>query len=149
DATEWVGPYHDYIMGFQEIAKYYYYPGWHEPGTSFEFFINKDKYDELPSDLQRIFEMATHFINLYTISELEYKNAEYLRKLEEVPGLTIAAFPPELIEEARLAADEVIAEYAASDPFAAKVYASIQDFRSKAIPWAKMTESVFYRDMMS
>lgn len=149
DATEWVGPYHDYIMGFHEIAKYYYYPGWHEPGTSFEFFINKDKYAELPPDLQRIFEMATHYINLYTISELEFKNAEYLEKLQAVPGLTIAPFPAELIEEARLAADEVIAEYAASDPFAAKVYASIQEFRRKAIPWAKMTESVYYGEMLT
>ncbi|MEL6275686.1 MAG: TRAP transporter substrate-binding protein, partial [Bacteroidota bacterium] len=41
DATEWVGPYHDYIMGFHEITKYYYYPGWHEPGTAFEFFANQ------------------------------------------------------------------------------------------------------------
>ena len=49
----------------------------------------------------------------------------------------------------RLAADEVIAEYAASDPFAARVYASIQEFRRKAIPWAKMTESVYYGEMLS
>ncbi len=48
DATEWVGPYHDYIMGFHEIAKYYYYPGWHEPGTNFEFFVNQEKYEALP-----------------------------------------------------------------------------------------------------
>lgn len=149
DATEWVGPFHDYIMGFHEIAKYYYYPGWHEPGTSFEFFINKDKYEELPKDLQRIFEMATHYINLYTISELEVKNAEYLEKLRAVPDLTIAPFPKELIEEARVAADEVIAEYAASDPFAGRVYASIKEFQRKAGPWAELTESVYYRDMMS
>ncbi|MEL7159920.1 MAG: TRAP transporter substrate-binding protein, partial [Bacteroidota bacterium] len=71
DATEWVGPYHDYIMGFHEIASHYYYPGWHEPGTAFEFFVNKDKYDELPADLQKILEVSTHYINMYTISEME------------------------------------------------------------------------------
>ncbi|MFT4686635.1 MAG: TRAP-type mannitol/chloroaromatic compound transport system substrate-binding protein [Bdellovibrionota bacterium] len=149
DATEWVGPYHDYIMGFHEIAKYYYSPGWHEPGTNFEFFVNKDKYEELPEDLQKIFEVATHYINLYTLSELEARNAEYLEKIKATDGVTISTFPKELIDAARIAADEVITEYAASDPFAAKVYASIQEFRRKAVPWAKMTESVFYGEMMS
>ena len=149
DATEWVGPYHDYIMGFHEIAKYYYYPGWHEPGTAFEFFVNKDKYGELPEDLQRIFEVATHYINMYTLSTFEAKNAEYLEKLKAVPGLTIANFPPELIEQARTAAEEVIGEYAASDPFATRVYASIRAFRAKAGPWAKVTEEIFYDQLLS
>lgn len=149
DATEWVGPYHDYIMGFHEIAKYYYSPGWHEPGTNFEFFVNKEKYEELPEDLQKIFEVATHYINLYTLSELEARNGEYMEKLRAIDGLTITTFPKELIEAARIAADEVIEEYAESDPFAQKVYASIQDFRSKAGPWAKLTESVFYGEMMA
>ena len=71
-----------------------------------------------------------------------------MEKLRAVPGLTITTFPKELIDAARIAADEVIGEYAESDPFAKKVYASIQDFQRKAGPWAKMTESVFYGEMM-
>jgi len=148
DATEWVGPYHDYIMGFHEIAKYYYYPGWHEPGTAFEFFANKEKYDELPPDLQKILEVATHYINMYTISAFEAKNAEYLEKLKQVDTLTIAPFPTELIDLARDAAKEVIADFAASDPFATRVYASIQAFQRQAKPWAEMTEGTYYRDML-
>lgn len=149
DATEWVGPYHDHIMGFHEIAKYYYYPGWHEPGTSFEFFVNQEKYNELPEDLRQIFATATHYINMYTISAFEAKNAEYLEKLKEVDTLTIAPFPSELIDLARTAATKVIAEFAASDPFSARVYASIQEFQRKAKPWAEMTEGTYYREMMS
>ena len=147
DATEWVGPYHDYVMGFHEIAKYYYYPGWHEPGTSFEFFVNKTKYDALPPDLQRIFEVATHYINNYTLSTMEAKNAEYLAKLRAVEGLQILAYPTELRTRARAAAKEVIGEYAASDPFAGRVYASIEAFRRKAVPWAGLTEATFYGDL--
>ena len=41
DATEWIGPYHDYKMGFYNVAPYYYYPGWHEPGPVLEIFVNK------------------------------------------------------------------------------------------------------------
>jgi TRAP-type mannitol/chloroaromatic compound transport system substrate-binding protein len=144
DATEWVGPYHDYVMGFHEIAKYYYYPGWHEPGTSFEFFVNREKYGELPTDLQHIFSVATHYINTYTLAAFEAKNAEYLGKLRQVEGLAIRPFPDALIERARRVSAEVIREYAASDPTTAKVYQSIAAFRKEARPWGEMTEARFY-----
>jgi TRAP-type mannitol/chloroaromatic compound transport system substrate-binding protein len=144
DATEWVGPYHDYVMGFHEIAKYYYYPGWHEPGTSFEFFVNQEKFAELPDDLQRIFETATHYINMYTLSAFEAKNAEYLVKLRNVAGLSIRPFPDALIERARTVAAEVIQEYADTDATTGEVYASIQAFRERARPWGEMTEQRYY-----
>ena len=41
DATEWVGPYNDYFMKFYEAAKFYYYPGFHEPGGGLSFGMNK------------------------------------------------------------------------------------------------------------
>lgn len=148
DATEWVGPYHDYIMGFHEIAKFYYYPGWHEPGTAFEFFVNKEKYESLPADLRRIFAVATHYINMYTISAFEAKNAEYLAKLREVETLSIRPFPDDLIETARNAAGRVIEEYAAGDAFAGKVYDSIKRFRELAKPWSAMTETRFYNSLI-
>jgi TRAP-type mannitol/chloroaromatic compound transport system substrate-binding protein len=58
DATEWVGPLHDLRMGFYQAAKYYYYPGWHEPGTYLEYFFNKKAYESLPKDLQHIIDAA-------------------------------------------------------------------------------------------
>lgn len=139
DATEWVGPYHDYKFGFQDIARYYYYPGWHEPGTAFEFFVNKERYEELPADLQRIFEVTTHYINMYTLSTMEAKNAEYLEILKQEGKVTIAPMPESVLRAAKQAAEEVIGEYAASDPFAGRVYASIQEFRRKAAGWQEAT----------
>ena len=144
DATEWVGPYHDYIMGFHEIAKYYYYPGWHEPGTAFEFFVNRDKFNALPPDLRSIFEVVTHYINVYTISAFETRNAEYLQKLREVPGLEILPFPEAVITAARAAAREVISEYAAENDTTRRVYDSIRNFRELAGDWSKMTEARYY-----
>ncbi|NJC25391.1 TRAP transporter substrate-binding protein [Neolewinella antarctica] len=147
DALEWVGPYHDAFMGFDEIAKYYYYPGWHEPGTAFEFFVNQDKYAALPDDLREIFRVATHYVNMYTLSAFEAKNAETLAKLRQVAGLAILPFPDEVVEAARVAAADVIAEYAASDPFAGKVFESIKRFQGLAKPWAEMTEKTYYDKM--
>lgn len=148
DATEWVGPYHDYLFGFQDIARNYYYPGWHEPGTAFEFFVNKEKYESLPADLQRILEVTTHYINMYTLSAFEAKNAEYLELLKEEGKVNIAPMPASVIAAARIAAKEVIEEYAASDEFAGRVYASITEFQRKARPWAEITEERYYGEMM-
>lgn len=147
DATEWVGPYHDYLMGFHEIAKYYYYPGWHEPGTAFEFFVNKDNYDELPLDLQTILEVATHYINMYTISSFEAKNAEYLQKLRAVPTLSIRSFPDEVIDRARIASAKVVAEFAAEDPFSLKVYEQVLAFKNRTKEWGELTERFYYTRM--
>ncbi|HAU01734.1 MAG TPA: ABC transporter substrate-binding protein, partial [Porticoccaceae bacterium] len=57
DATEWVGPYNDLAFGFHQVAKYYYYPGWQEPGPTLELIINKAAYESLPADLQAIVEV--------------------------------------------------------------------------------------------
>ncbi|HBP66983.1 MAG TPA: ABC transporter substrate-binding protein, partial [Alcanivorax sp.] len=54
DAADWVGPYNDLTFGLHKVAKYYYYPGWQEPGAMLEMMINKEKWDALPEDLQAI-----------------------------------------------------------------------------------------------
>jgi TRAP-type mannitol/chloroaromatic compound transport system substrate-binding protein len=48
DAVEWVGPYNDLALGLHEIAEYYYYPGWHEPGSMLEFIVNAEALASLP-----------------------------------------------------------------------------------------------------
>ena len=58
DATEWVGPYHDQRLGLYQAAQYYYYPGWHEPGTTLELIVNTQAWKSLPTDLQRIVEIS-------------------------------------------------------------------------------------------
>ena len=54
DAAEWIGPYNDLTFGFHQVAKYYYYPGWQEPGAMTEFIFNKEAFDELPDDIKAI-----------------------------------------------------------------------------------------------
>ncbi len=147
DATEWVGPYHDYIMGFHEIANYYYYPGWHEPGTAFEFFVNREAYAELPADLQQIIATATEQINLWTLAQFEVKNAEYLEKIRATPGVEVRPYPAPVIEAARAAARETIEEYANSDPFARRVYDSLLAFRRGAKGWSAVSEGLYYSDL--
>jgi TRAP-type mannitol/chloroaromatic compound transport system substrate-binding protein len=144
DATEWLGPFHDMLMGFHEIAKYYYTPGWHEPGTMLEFFINKNLYDSLPADLQAILRTAAMHINLWVLSEMEAKNAEALGRLLQ-SGITLRRFPDEVIERLRAYTEEVIQELTEKDPASRKVYASYDAFRRQAAQYSEITEKAFYQ----
>jgi TRAP-type mannitol/chloroaromatic compound transport system substrate-binding protein len=143
DATEWLGPYHDTMMGFQDIAKYYYTPGWHEPGTMLEYFINKEVYDALPKDLQCIIQSAALRTNVWVISQMEAKNAAALAGLAD-KGVNIKAFPPEVINQLRIYTRDVIEEITAQDAFTRKTYQSYKAFQDKAVNYSLITEKQFY-----
>ncbi len=144
DATEWIGPFHDYIMGFHKIAKYYYSPGWHEAGTALELLVNKHLFEELPLDLQVILESASFRLNQYIMSEMEAKNSEYLQKLYQEPDLEIRVFPDEVLDKLRETTKELLEDVMANDPKAAKVYESFKAFKALNKPWSSLTEQVFY-----
>ncbi|MCO6489974.1 MAG: TRAP transporter substrate-binding protein [Phaeodactylibacter sp.] len=148
DATEWLGPYHDTLMGFQDIARYYYTPGWHETGTMLEFFANKEVYDKLPADLQAILKSAAAWSNLWTLSQMEAKNAGALTTLLE-KGVAIRKFPREVLDKLRQYTIEVIDDMAAGDPFSRKVYASYDAFRRKAANYSLITEKEFYEKIQT
>ena len=150
DATEWIGPYHDYIIGFPDIAKYYYTPGWHEAGTTLEFIFNKEKFNELPEDLQEILRTAAMRLNNWILSEFEAKNTFYLRKImtEKFDGfLEVRQFPDEVLTALKKHTDEVLEELTVKDSFSKKVYDSYNAFRKDAIEWSELTEKVFYNKL--
>ena len=147
DATEWIGPYHDYIMGFHQIAKYYYYPGWHEPATAFEFFINKKDYNQLGNDLKSILQAAAARLNVRTVSEFEAKNNFYLEKIRSESDVEIRQYPQEVLDQLKVFSKEVITEIVDTDPFSKKVYDSYNKFQKSVGEWSKLTEKVFYNNL--
>ncbi len=144
DATEWVGPYHDYLMGFHRIAKYYYYPGWHEPGPVLELIVNKQMWDSLPKDLQMIIRVASDRANIWMLSEFESKNNTYLKKLVTEEKVNLLKFPDVVLSKLKSYADEVLAEMTEQDPQARKVFESFDKFRKDVGGWAEVSEKVYY-----
>ena len=147
DATEWIGPYHDYKMGFHQIAKYYYAPGWHETGTALEMFINKERYNELPDDLKMIVQTAAQRVNIWMLSEFETQNSIYLQKIIEEGEVELRQFPPEVLSKLREFTRESIDEITAADPFSKKVYESYSKFQKDAAKWAELTEKSYYNNI--
>lgn len=142
DATEWVGPFHDERLGLYRAAKYYYYPGWHEPGTTLEMIINKQAWESLPADLQKIVEAASMAANQWMYSQFEASNLAALGKLRE-HDIEVLAFPPEVLEKLRVLAAETLDEEAAADPAFARVYESYKAFQSQADDWDAISEGAY------
>lgn len=146
DATEWLGPFHDTLMGFHEIAEYYYSPGWHEPGTMLEFFVNKEQFEQLPSDLQGIIKTVSSELSGWILSQMEANNAVALAKFLE-KGINLRRFPDEVINQMRTYTQEAIDEITARDPRSKKVYESYRSFQQKAANFAAITEKAYYNQI--
>ncbi len=143
DASEWVGPYNDQVLGLQETARYYYYPGWHEPGPTLECIVNKAALDSLPEDLRTIVELAASALNESMMAEYSARNAAALADLEQNPEVEIRRFPDEVLDALRGYVDEIIAELVERDPRAAKINASFQAYKAKAVRWTDISEKAF------
>ena len=146
DATEWVGPYHDYIMGFHKVAKYYYYPGWHEPGSVLELIVNKQAFAQLDDELQAIVEHAALRLNGWMLGAFDAQSRIYLKKLID-EGIDIRPFPDEVIKALKTTARDVVAEVAAGDPFAKRVYESFSTFQKEIAAWSNLSERAFYNQI--
>ncbi|NMP32187.1 TRAP transporter substrate-binding protein [Thalassotalea sp. M1531] len=128
DATEWVGPYNDLAFGFYQAAEYYYSSIWHEPGTGLEFLINEKAYKELPSDLQKIVEVAARAVNEDTLDEYNARNNNALQTLINKHKVQMRTMPAPVMAGLKAITDEVIAEQVAADPNFAKVWQSYSEF---------------------
>ena len=143
DATEWVGPYNDLTFGFQQTAKYYYYPGWHEPGSMLELLINKDAWDSLPKHLQVIIETASKAVNQDILDEYTARNNKALRELVDVHGVELRRLPDDVIAEFKIIANEILEENAYEDETVNKVYQSYLKFKNEVSEYHKVSEDAF------
>jgi TRAP-type mannitol/chloroaromatic compound transport system substrate-binding protein len=146
DATEWLGPFHDRLMGFHEIAKYYYTPGWHEPGTVLELFLNQKAYDSLSPDLQAIVRAAALYSNQWCLAQMEARNAEAFAQLL-TEGVDVRTYSQDILTQLYQYNQEAVRELADSTPFATRVFDSYSAFRQKAVDYAAITEKAYYEQI--
>ncbi len=144
DATEWVGPYNDRAFGLYQAAKYYYYPGWHEPGTTLECMINKPAFESLPDELQAIVEHACRSANDAMLAEFTARNGEALRSLRDEHEVELRRFPDDVMNRLKEISDQVVAEVAQRDPLSQEIFESYRAFRDAARPWQQISERAYF-----
>jgi TRAP-type mannitol/chloroaromatic compound transport system substrate-binding protein len=143
DATEWVGPYNDLAFGLFRAASYYYYPGWHEPGTALEGIVNAEAMAALPPDLQSIVRVACKAANMDMFADFEAKNGEALARLVEEHGVDLRPFPDEVLAELKRATAEVVEEQVTNDAASARVWDSLSAFMDRVKPWTEVGSQSF------
>ena len=147
DAAEWVGPHDDLQLGLQNTARYYYYPGWHEPATTLEFAFNKKAYDALSNDLRRILDYAVSAVAVYGLSEYDAKNTIGLEKLKTdyKDKVEILALPQPVLRDLRKLSSEVLRAESEKTPMAKRVYASFTRFQSQFAGWSRVSEAAYHK----
>ena len=113
DATEWVGPWNDLAFGFYKITKYYYWPGFHEPGTVLSFGINKEVWESLSASDQSLFQTAAAAENSYVLAEFNARNSDALETLINEHGVQVRRVSDEMLNALGEASGQVVAEVGA------------------------------------
>lgn len=139
DAAEWVGPYDDLKLGFQNAAQFYYYPGWWEPGPTLEVQMSLDEWNQLPSIYQEIVETAAFQANSIMMARYDVLNPAALSEIEAA-GTQLRPFPDDVMAAAEEASLELYDEFSAQDGAFKEIYDSWKPFRDSVQAWHGLGE---------
>jgi TRAP-type mannitol/chloroaromatic compound transport system substrate-binding protein len=144
DAVEWVGPWADTIFGLHRIAKYFYYPGVHEPGTAGSFGINRKIWDGLSKTDQEMLTAVIEAEALIGTAEYRWRNPAALRDMVQKHKIQVRKLSDEVLTEIGKASGRVVAEMAAENPLTKRVYESFLAGRKAAIDYSQIAEQAYY-----
>jgi TRAP-type mannitol/chloroaromatic compound transport system substrate-binding protein len=142
DAAEWVGPYDDQKLGFDKVAKFYYYPGWWEGGATLHIFVNQDKWNGLPKAYQAIVKTAAAQVNVDMQAQYDALNPKALRELVG-RGVQLRAFSHEILEACFDAAQLTCNEMSEKSADFKKVYDSVKAFRNEEYLWFQVADGTY------
>lgn len=143
DAAEWIGPYNDLAFGFYTIAKYYYYPGWHEPGPMLEVIINQQALDELPDDLRAILESAVRVMNQDMLNEFTARSNKALKELVEKHDVQLRRLPDDVLLRFKQISHEILKELALTSEDAGLIYESFTNFQTGVRNYYNISEKAY------
>lgn len=143
DGTEWIGPWHDLAFGLYKVAKYYYYPGFHEPGTCASIAFNKKLWDGFSNEFKLAIQVVIEAEAQIQSAEFRARNQGALKTLIDEHGVKLRRYSDALLRELGKVSGEVVAEIGNTDAMTKKVYESFLEFRKNSITWSKISEQSF------
>jgi len=143
DATEWVGPWNDLASGFYKITKYYYYPGFHEPGSTLSCGLNKGVWESLSPDHQAIVSNACQAENNRMHSEFNAKNGGALDTLINKHNVDLRRQSDGILRAIGAASDDVLSSVGSGDDISKRIYANFMGFRKNAMGWTSLSETAY------
>jgi TRAP-type mannitol/chloroaromatic compound transport system substrate-binding protein len=137
DGSEFSLPSLDLGIGLDQVAKHYYFPGWHQQHGFNTLWINMAKWEEMSDRQRRIIEMACNEMITRSLAESESLQAAAIEELKS-RGVTVHRFSPEILDGLRAKWEEVAEEQAAADPSFKKVWDSLSAFREQYKTWSDL-----------
>ncbi|WP_413160867.1 TRAP transporter substrate-binding protein [Capilliphycus salinus ALCB114379] len=142
DAAEWVGPFDDEKLGLNKAAQFYYYPGWWEPGSTFDLQINLAAWNKLPKEYQEVVKAAAIQANMECLATYDTENPLALQRMIQT-GTQLKAFSPEIMTAAQQESFEIYEENAAKDSTFKTVYEQWKNFRESVYKWSAVSELAY------
>jgi len=142
DAMEWVGPYDDEKLGFNKVAKYYYYPGWWEGCAQTSLYCNTAAYNALSADNKAIVECAAAFAHISMQARYDARNPAALKRMV-ASGTKVLPFPKVIMDTAFKITKSIYADLSAKNPAWKKIYADYADFQREENLWFRFSEGQF------
>jgi TRAP-type mannitol/chloroaromatic compound transport system substrate-binding protein len=143
DATEWVGPWNDYFLGFHREADYYYGPGFHEPGSVLALGLNRSKWNSLTPTEQQIIRSAAREVNHLSVGEFQYQNGIYLDKLVREEGVQLRQFPNDVVSRVVEISADIRADAGSGGDLERRIYESFEDALRKSRSWASISDGPY------
>ncbi len=144
DAAEWVGPWNDLTFGFQQLASYCYWPGFHEPSAAIAVGVNLNTWNKLSPSHQALIENVARGENAYSYAEYMWQNAQALQTLKEKYNVNFRAFPKRIMDGFYRASQKVLKNISAKDAETATIYAAYQKAQQNLLPWTRVAEQAIF-----
>ncbi|MEM7046484.1 MAG: TRAP transporter substrate-binding protein [Pseudomonadota bacterium] len=144
DASEWVGPWNDLAFGFYKVAKYYYYPGFHEPGSVLSCGMNLDVFNSLSKAHQAVFQAACHQETNRMLAEFNRNNGDALATLINEHGVELRRVPNEVLTTIGEISGQVVHEVSQEDDLGKEIYESFITNRRNSIGWSRLSEESYF-----
>jgi len=144
DGTEWVGPYNDLALGLYKVAKYYYWPGFHEPGSALQCTVNTARFEALPGDLKQVIEVACGRENDMLLAEFNGRSAPALASLVNEHGVILKQFSKDVLIAFGDASGELMQElYDRGDDITRRICESFFAFRRDIRLWTRIADQAY------
>jgi len=142
DAVEFVGPVDDEKLGFQKVAKYYYYPGWWEGSAQVSLYVNDEALNSLPKSYQSLVEIASRAAGGQMLATYDAQNPAALRRLIGA-GAILKAFPRDVMDASFKASNELYKEFSDKNAMFKKIHDNYMGFRDSLVPWFRVAEGSY------
>ena len=138
DSAEFANPSVDIKNGFYQVAKYYYFPGWHQPASILALMINLDIWNNMVDSHKSIIELACGDMFRQILAQGEATQWSAMKKMRDDYGVILKRWPDEIISEFEKAWQEVVIEESEKNENFKKVYDSYSKFREEYSLWSEL-----------